>query len=131
MSSINLQSPEVVIREIRLGSITGYQGNIGKLVKESRGGVTDGSIAEKGVVLYDGSLLQGERNSRHGHLPDRLRRAERGDSAKFADRSKRTKQLSELPKRETYKYGKVNIPALNGSLCQAPIYIAYPAEGHS
>lgn len=24
-----------------------------------------------------------------------------------------------------YKYGKVNIPALDGSLCQAPIYIAY------
>lgn len=26
---------------------------------------------------------------------------------------------------KTYKYGKISIPALDGSLCQAPIYIAY------
>lgn len=38
MSSVNLKSPEVVIREIRLGSITGYSGSAGKLVQESHGG---------------------------------------------------------------------------------------------
>ncbi len=41
MSSINIKSPEVVIREIRLGSITGYQGNAKKLVKESHSGTLE------------------------------------------------------------------------------------------
>jgi nitrogenase molybdenum-iron protein alpha chain len=38
MSEINLKSPEVVIREIRLGSITGYQGTAGDLVQQSHEG---------------------------------------------------------------------------------------------
>lgn len=38
MSEINLKAPEVVIREIRLGSITGYQGSAEDLVKRSKEG---------------------------------------------------------------------------------------------
>lgn len=41
MSSINLKSPEVVIREIRLGSITGFQGNAEDLVKQSHSGTLE------------------------------------------------------------------------------------------
>ena len=39
--SINLQSPEVVIREIRLGSITGFEGKAGELVRESHAGTLE------------------------------------------------------------------------------------------
>ena len=38
MSSVNLKSPEVQIREVRLGSITGFEGTAGELVKCSRTG---------------------------------------------------------------------------------------------
>ncbi len=38
MSSINIKSPEVQIREVRLGSITGYEGSAGELVKCARTG---------------------------------------------------------------------------------------------
>lgn len=38
MSEVNLKAPEVVIREIRLGSISGYQGSAGELVKCSHSG---------------------------------------------------------------------------------------------
>lgn len=39
--SINIQTPEVVIREIRLGSITGFQGNADSLVRESHAGTLE------------------------------------------------------------------------------------------
>jgi len=38
MSEINLHEPEVLIREIRLGSITGFEGTAGELVSCSRAG---------------------------------------------------------------------------------------------
>lgn len=38
MSKVNLAAPEVVIREIRLGSITGYQGDAARLVQRSHSG---------------------------------------------------------------------------------------------
>jgi nitrogenase molybdenum-iron protein alpha chain len=38
MSEINLKAPEVVIREIRLGSITGYQGTASDLVRHAHEG---------------------------------------------------------------------------------------------
>ncbi len=38
MSTVNLKSPEVQIREVRLGSITGFEGTAGELVKCSRTG---------------------------------------------------------------------------------------------
>lgn len=38
MSNINLKSPEVQIREVRLGSITGFEGTAGELVKCARSG---------------------------------------------------------------------------------------------
>ena len=41
MSQINLDIPEVSIREVRLGSITGFQGSAGELVKNSRCGLRD------------------------------------------------------------------------------------------
>ena len=43
MSKINLQIPEVAIREIRLGSITGFQGGAEELVNYSRCGLKDKS----------------------------------------------------------------------------------------
>lgn len=43
MSKINLQIPEVSIREIRLGSITGFQGGAEELVNCSRCGLKDKS----------------------------------------------------------------------------------------
>ncbi|MFT3951215.1 MAG: nitrogenase component 1 [Oscillospiraceae bacterium] len=44
MSEINLRAPEVAVRELRLGSITGFQGTAGELVKSTRcGGVCDKS----------------------------------------------------------------------------------------
>ena len=43
MSKINLQIPEVAIREIRLGSITGFQGGAEELVNCSRCGLKDKS----------------------------------------------------------------------------------------
>lgn len=42
MSEINIKAPEVVIREIRLGSITGYKGSAEDLVKRSQ----EGTLAE-------------------------------------------------------------------------------------
>jgi nitrogenase molybdenum-iron protein alpha chain len=39
MSEVNLKAPEVVIREIRLGSITGYQGTASDLVRHAHEGV--------------------------------------------------------------------------------------------
>ncbi len=36
MSTVNLHAPEVQIREVRLGSITGFEGTAGELVKNSR-----------------------------------------------------------------------------------------------
>jgi nitrogenase molybdenum-iron protein alpha chain len=41
MSHINLQIPDVSIREIRLNSITGFQGSAEELVKYSRCGLKD------------------------------------------------------------------------------------------
>ncbi len=42
MGEINIREPEVLIREIRLGSITGFEGTAGELVSCSRkGGLTD------------------------------------------------------------------------------------------
>lgn len=41
MSNINLQIPEVAIREVRLGSITGFQGGAEELVQCSRCGLKD------------------------------------------------------------------------------------------
>jgi nitrogenase molybdenum-iron protein alpha chain len=41
MNNINLKIPEVSIREIRLGSITGFQGGAEELVKCSRSGLRD------------------------------------------------------------------------------------------
>lgn len=41
MGNIDLQIPEVSIREIRLGSITGFQGGAEELVKSSRCGLRD------------------------------------------------------------------------------------------
>lgn len=38
MSSVNIKSPEVQIREVRLGSITGFEGTAGELVKCARAG---------------------------------------------------------------------------------------------
>lgn len=38
MSEVNLASPEVVIREIRLGSVTGFQGSAKELVEQSHSG---------------------------------------------------------------------------------------------
>jgi nitrogenase molybdenum-iron protein alpha chain len=38
MNKVNLQAPEVQIREIRLGSITGYEGSAGELVQCCRSG---------------------------------------------------------------------------------------------
>jgi nitrogenase molybdenum-iron protein alpha chain len=38
MNKINIQAPEVVIREIRLGSITGFAGTAGELVKCAQAG---------------------------------------------------------------------------------------------
>ncbi len=38
MSTVNLKSPEVQIREVRLGSITGFEGTAGELVKCARAG---------------------------------------------------------------------------------------------
>ena len=41
MSKINLSLPEVQIREIRINSITGYQGDAKELVIASREGLKD------------------------------------------------------------------------------------------
>lgn len=41
MSTLNLQIPEVAIREVRLGSITGFQGSAAELVNRSRCGLKD------------------------------------------------------------------------------------------
>jgi nitrogenase molybdenum-iron protein alpha chain len=38
MSEINLKAPEVQIREVRLGSITGFEGTAGELVSCARTG---------------------------------------------------------------------------------------------
>lgn len=38
MSTVNLNAPEVQIREIRLGSITGFEGTAGELVQKARSG---------------------------------------------------------------------------------------------
>lgn len=38
MGTINLKAPEVTIREIRLGSITGFEGTAGELVQCAKGG---------------------------------------------------------------------------------------------
>lgn len=44
MSSVNIKSPEVQIREVRLGSITGFEGTAGELVKCARAGTLKDSI---------------------------------------------------------------------------------------